>query len=115
MSLSNTERAFLVQYKKYKDNPPTFWRLLYMSLPLYVFVLIPLWAISSFWLALGQAFNAWLVWGFACGFIFRDFQILRKYVRFWPIQLQTMDWRKVEELLAADGQVESKTPDMTLD
>ena len=102
------ERTFLEQYQGYKDNPPTIWRLLYKSLPLYVFVLIPFWAISSFWFALGQEFNAWLVWGFACGFVFRDLQILRRYVRFWPLQLQTMDWLKVEELLAADTPSKSK-------
>ena len=102
MPLLPMQRHLLQQYQGFRANQPTVGRLLYASLPLYAFILIFFSAISVFWFVLDQAFNVWLIWGFAFGFFLRDFQIVNKSVRLWPIVAEVIDWKKVDEIVSAD-------------
>lgn len=73
--------------------------------------------------AIGFLYSAYLCWsgpseagfvgvGIFCGYAIKDLATIRFSVKLWPLNLEIIDWKKVEELLKASKK-ETGGPDST--
>ncbi len=99
MTLTPLQRAILKQYQQFREHPPTVERLFALSTRFYTALLIGLGLAALPWITLGQWNQVWMSVAFAFGVLFRDFQLNRLSVRFWPAVAEVLDWKKVDELV----------------
>lgn len=101
MNISSLERTVLVRYKQHRDVPPTAFQLLtrLSAKTIGMLILYPI-AIALV-AALGFHFAALFLAGYLVAMIALRFETAITFVRLWPLVSTIIDWRKVDELLAA--------------
>jgi hypothetical protein len=60
-------------------------------------------AVAGFWIALGQGSMVLNLGAFAFGYLFREFQLIRRSARLWPIVGEVLDWEKVDAVLSGNA------------
>lgn len=107
MPLSALHRTFLDRYKRFRDEPPTIWRLMKVTMINHAAILMVVSAAVAIMLATEIPSAAWFFVGMGFGVLCRDLGVFRRLVQVWPVLLTIIDWHKVDQVLT--GEVEVQT------
>lgn len=113
MGRSAVALPFLERCKRFRTQPPTFWRVAALSSPFAFFLIFFSAMVWYFWHARGQGFLGWSIGAFTLGVLFREFQMIRQFIRVWPTMSEVVDWDKLDALLSTETDRGASNPEPT--
>jgi hypothetical protein len=104
MPLSRLQKTVLERYKQFKDQPPTMWQLMSLSVINHAGLVMVTAAGMAILIASEIPYVAWFFAGIMLGAFSRDLGTFRRLLQIWPVLLFVFDWSKIDDLLA--GKIE---------
>jgi hypothetical protein len=105
MKITKIQRRLLKFYLQHRTTPPSIGSVLRsFAVPWLVLALLAggsTWFIWAGWPAI-----AWLFIGACAGAVLRDIGRIQLLCRTWPVTQTSLDWQRVQELLASDDNAE---------
>jgi hypothetical protein len=99
MQLTKVQRQTLEQYRAYRGNRPGVGFFVRLNLGRYLLSVVL--ALVAFLMAslAGATGLAYLVLGLLAGALLRDFGLLRRFGKTWPVTETALDWERIDDLL----------------
>lgn len=104
MKLTLLQRKILERYRQFRDQPPTLGRLVTLSLVNHILLIMVCGAaIACFAVVIADVSGMIFFVGLGMGAICRDIGLFRRTALAWPALHAIIDWKKLDEILAADS------------
>ncbi len=99
MQVTKLQRKALEEYRQFRRREPSLIGLMRSALKLHVLMVLVGAAVAVLVTAIGQKETGLIVIGMVLGAVIRDYGIFRRFTKLWPALSETMNWRRIDELL----------------
>ena len=108
MELNPKHAKALELYMKWRGGPLRITDLMIASWPRYTYLLMVVGGVSWFLWHQGQFIGSAILGGFLVGSLYGDFQRLFVNKRFWEVQREVLDWKRIQELTESSSNFDAR-------
>ena len=107
MKLTKLQRNTLLYARELRERPFPVWGAMLKKWKYYLIMVVLLGGYSYFAAKFGFSYIAGAALGVLVAIILRDIKYLIISSKMWPVNVEIMDWEKVDQLLEYQGDAES--------